>query len=221
MQLSFTEVPFPKEILLEKHPKQTDKPVKKPKNWLIWLIALALLIGGGLAYPLFTADPVSVSEPEPDETPAKDSLFSIRDRIRRCKALPDDGRRLDSLLRFLFPEQFIHPNDHEYIGPQCVYAIFIDGILHKYGKASMNDLDQNGTPNRINRQKNDLKKQYPKSTIYHNILFQHEKISTADIEKKETKYIQDYVNGQPKHLCPESRLPEGNQGHRYKIDFNQ
>ncbi|TAE03433.1 MAG: hypothetical protein EAZ97_01520 [Bacteroidetes bacterium] len=125
------------------------------------------------------------------------------------------------MLNALFDVQ-IHANKHSFVGAQCVYVILFNDQIFKFGKAKMDNWNKKkDLPERTVRQINNYRKQFPLLEVEGFVIYRNSQISTEDIEAKETSYIQDYVNKQPKNLCPEARLPEGNQGHKNKIDFKQ
>ena len=88
----------------------------------------------------------------------------------------------------------IHKNSNNYVGHQGVYEIRKDGQLLKYGKADMTKLSSTGNPIRLQSQINALRRLYPRSTITGKVLYSNPKISTANIKKVETRYIQNYYN---------------------------
>jgi RHS repeat-associated protein len=100
----------------------------------------------------------------------------------------------------------VHKNSNSYVGHQSVYQIRINGEVNKYGKADMTKTASTGDPVRLQSQVNKLQKQNPDSVVSGKVVYENKSISTADIKKVETKYIQNYYNNN-------SVVPPGNINH--------
>ncbi|MFC5529507.1 hypothetical protein [Cohnella yongneupensis] len=100
----------------------------------------------------------------------------------------------------------VHKNSDNYVGHQGVYEIKVDGNLQKYGKADMTKTSSTGNPTRLQTQLNKLQKQNPGSSVTGKVIYENKSISTANIKKVETKYVQSYYTSNQK-------FPPGNQNH--------
>jgi RHS repeat-associated protein len=88
----------------------------------------------------------------------------------------------------------VHKNANAYVGNQGVYEIKIDGKLYKYGKADMTKISSTGNPVRLQSQINKLQRLNPNAQITGKVLYQNQSISTLDIKKVETAYVQQYYD---------------------------
>lgn len=100
----------------------------------------------------------------------------------------------------------LHKNANAYVGPQSVYEIRVNGELLKYGKADMTQIAKSGLPVRLESQLNRIRASNPSLDVEGRVLYQHPNISTKDIKRVETRYIQDYYD-------QHGILPPRNQGH--------
>jgi RHS repeat-associated protein len=101
----------------------------------------------------------------------------------------------------------IHKNSNSYVGHQGVYEIKINGKLHKYGKADMTSINKKtGLPTRLHNQLRVLKRTNQGKRITGKVLHENSRISTTNIKKIETKYIQNYYDKFKKY-------PPGNLNH--------
>lgn len=70
----------------------------------------------------------------------------------------------------------------------------------------MTKIAGNGNPKRLQTQLNKLQKKNPNSQVTGQVIYQNKNISTTNIKKVETKYVQSYYD---KH----KQYPPGNQNH--------
>jgi RHS repeat-associated protein len=128
-------------------------------------------------------------------------MYAALDQWQSGNAIGDNTKRyLAQVLVPMIPYimvgavQIIHKNSNVYVGHQGVYEIRINGSVHKYGKADMTELSSTGLPVRLQSQINRLSRQYPTSQVTGRVLYQNQSISTLDVKKVETAYVQSYYN---------------------------